>query len=286
MLLYPERESLLLEHHADSHIKRFSIRRKCGIIRIFYISSGPRSIGLHIDIALDIFRINIFYPEKPTRQVHHRTDIPVTIHKSQRRHAVLPRHTKVVSAKCAGYMHYARTVICGHVIAWDHPESALARIHPLDKLIVTHAHKRIAIAGTDYLIGHHLVALDIGIKRLTGTLGIQYRSDQRISTHNRHLLSRIWVECAYDIISYRRSYRQRRIRRKSPRSCGPCQEIGFTPSLEIFRSVNYLELGYAGGVLYIAVTSGLIQFMRTKSGACRRRIRLYGITLVKISLVV
>ncbi len=64
-------------------------------------------------------------------------------------------------------MHYARTVICGHVIAWDHPESALARIHPLDKLIVTHAHKRIAIAGTDYLIGHHLVALDIGIKRLT-----------------------------------------------------------------------------------------------------------------------
>ena len=55
-------------------------------------------------------------------------------------------------------------------------------------------------------------------------------------------------------------------------------------SFHFFARIEYLKLRGHGGVFDITIAARLIQFMAGKPGACRRTIRLDGISLIKQTL--
>ena len=112
------------------------------------------------------------------------------------------------------------------------------------------------------------------------------RVKQVFGQHHRHFLTRIGIVSLHGHIIDLRAYAQCRIRRQCPRSCGPCQEIRSAPLRHFRFRILHSELGHHGKVLHISVTSRLIQLVRTEPRPCRRRIRLYGISLIQQSLLV
>ena len=83
---------------------------------------------------------------------------------------------------------------------------------------------------------------------------------------------------------------QRGIGRKSPRRSGPRDKIDrqiltLVEHLTLFILYD-LELHCRRSVANFLVAPRLIQLMRTKSGAIRRRVRLYGIALVEQSFLI
>ncbi len=55
-------------------------------------------------------------------------------------------------------MHNAGTVFGGNKITGEHPESALAGIHPVDQLVVGNSFERRSRKLIQYLIGNALIA--------------------------------------------------------------------------------------------------------------------------------
>ena len=165
-------------------------------------------------------------------------------------------------------MHNARTIVGGNVVAGNDAECALARIDPRNELFVFFAHQVGAFA-TPYDVG--LFAQLFGVCR-------QARFGQNVSGSSFGV--RIFAFHGH-IVDFRTDA-QGRIRRQCPRCCSPRKAVGIGAEAVAFQ----FELCRAGGIFHIAVTAGLVQFVRTQACAGSRRIGLNGIAFVEQPLVV
>ena len=276
------------------HVKRLGIFRERCVISILHIFTFPRLISLHVHHLLNKIRIKVREEEETTGQINHRTYIAVLVNQMERRNVVLLRHPKVISTKCTSDMHNTSTILSGHIITGNDTKCTFSGIDPRKKLLVVDTYKVKTIDLSHYFVWNQFVTLVVGIKRKVFSLRIEQRPHEGISSNHSNRLAGIWIVGTDDVIKNLRSNSKSRVRWKCPRSGGPSKKIRSTPleeevtvgSKRWIVIINHTELGYASGVLHIAIASRLIELMRTQSGSCRRRIWLNCVTFVKIPFLI
>ncbi len=183
-------------------------------------------------------------------------------------------------------MHDTRTILRGHIVAGDNSESTFTRIHPGYKLLVIHAGELGSLESGNHLERYELVALVVCVKSEFFGFRVKVCSHTCLGKHHGFGLACIGVVCAHHIIVDFRADTQSCIRRKSPWRGSPCQEVGLAPPFHAVGGSRDAELRCTGGILHIAVTSGLVELMGAQSGSGSRGIGLDGIAFIEIPFFV
>ena len=186
-------------------------------------------------------------------------------------------------------MYDAGSVFCTHIIPEDYPERISFGTHPGHQLLITDTFEFRTFEFPDFPIGNQFVSCLIIFQGQTFGFGIEIGTEPVFGQNDGHRKIGIRIISLYDIISDIGSYSQGGIGRQSPGCSCPRQNIyRFAVSKQLFGFFvpDYLELGDTSRILYIPVTSRLVQFVCTQTGTCSRRIRLYGITFIKKSFFI
>ena len=177
-------------------------------------------------------------------------------------------------------MHDAGTVFGRHVIAGDNAECPFSWIHPGDELFVMKSYEVLAFQRGDNFKRYQFVAFVIRVQRQSFSFGVEEMSHQRYSNHYRLFFAAVGVVGMNDVVVDFRSYCEGCVRGKCPGRCGPRQEISVAEALHYVERVGAEELGHAGGVLYVAVTSRLVELVCAQACAGCGRIRLNRVSFV------
>ena len=174
-------------------------------------------------------------------------------------------------------MHDARTVRRSHIVAYDHAERVAHRLYPGDQLLVTDALQ----FGPHPAFSRDLV----GPLHLLG----EVRCDEVFGEDDRLRLFGVGVAALDLDVFDRGAYGQRGVRRQGPRRGRPRQEIerplDIAEELFAFRVADDPELRRACRILHVAVAARLVQLVRRKPRARRRRVGLDRIALIEQPLV-
>jgi len=195
----------------------------------------------------------------------------------------------VVGTESRSDMYDAGSVFCTHIIPEDYPERISFGTHPGHQLFITDTFEFRTFEFSDFPIGNQFVSCLIIFQGQTFGFGIEIGTEPVFGQNDGHRKIGIRIISLYDIISDIGSYSQGGIGRQSPGCSCPRQDIyRFAVGKQLFGFFvpDYLELGDTSRILYIPVTSRLVQFVCTQTGTCSRRIRLYGITFIKKSFFI
>ena len=219
-------------------------------------------------------------------------------------------------------MYDTGTVVCGHVVAGYHAEclcfhldvAVLAvltledalrmslgtrlhkvrrivvdlhtGLHPGHELGVLHVHEVGTLVAAHDFIRYHLVTVFVFVQVLTGSFGIQVRIQARLGHHDGDFLVGVSVISAYTHIVDVRTDAKGGVGGQGPGCSGPRRKECGAPPCHLRLGFKQSEEGCYGRILHVAVTSGLIQLVRTQSGTCCGGVRLYSITFIEQSFVV
>ena len=278
-----EHLACLLEVHADFNVESFGIFVGIRVVGVLYVLACPVLVffGNHLGHK---FGVEVLEAEETAAEVNHGAEVAVAVHQVQRGNTVLLGHTEVIGTESTGDVHDARTVLGGHVVAGNHAESTLAGVHPGDELLVAQTHKVLALDGGDDFVGHQLVAGFVIIKRNFLGFGVEHTVHQCLGHGGGDGFAGVGVVGAHDGVADVGANAQCGVRRESPGGGGPGQHARFAPAFHGGDGVKQCELRGAGGVLHVAVATGLIELVRAQTGACGRRIGLDGVAFVEIIL--
>ncbi len=312
VLLDPERLALALEAEADVEVERLG--RGGGLLVVLAVGVELRIVGV-LHPAAGVFGIlgcDAFAHEafvellgevEFAREVHHGARLALAVDHEERRDACGAGHAGVVCTERRGDVHDARTVLCGHVVARDHAERLLRGVVPAAGVVALHGfHPRQQLLVADAHVGQ-FAARPCEPRRFVGGvfLAAEVGVHEVFGQDDVLRLLRIGVEALELHVTDGRTYGQRRVRGQRPRGCGPCQEEGvgrigcgqrvalggargeegFAPGV-----AHDAELRRAGGVLHVAVASGLVQLVGREARSRGGRVGLDGVALVEEPLVV
>ena len=136
MLLDAESLVLLLEHHADVHVKCRSVCRKFCVISVLDITACPFSI-IRRHVGGSVFRIEVLDAEETSAEVNLSLKVSVAVNHLKSLNTGKTRNLCVVGTECRRDMNDTCTVFRSHIITRDDLERALARIEPRNELLVT-----------------------------------------------------------------------------------------------------------------------------------------------------
>ncbi len=162
-------------------------------------------------------------------------------------------------------MHYSRSFGGGDIVAKNHPEGALAGVEPRKELLVAHAFKfrSLDFAGKDFIFGFAVEPCSDQVFRDNVSRG---DSGIRIRAAHLHI-----VDLGADAESA--------VAGKSPRGGRPGKEI------QIILAHD-LKLHAAGSVFHVAITAGLVEFVRTQARSGSGAEGLDALAFVQITLFV
>ena len=170
MLLYLQRRTFLFHLHADHDVQVLCLRGSLLIILAIFVEL--RCIGiLHIVTGMMAITclvytfgyeviVEFLHHVVLTLQVNHRTSLTFLIYKEEAWDMSILGHLRVVSTKGRRDMHDTSTILCRHIVSWNHTESLT--LH-LDKLIL-------AILTCKDLLG---MSLGIGL-HIVGSILIEF----------------------------------------------------------------------------------------------------------------
>ena len=140
VFLDPETPAVLLHHHAKIDVQSRSVRRDGIIERVFDVSPGELFIG-RVNILGDIFRIKIFQTAEPALMVDLGLLLAIFVQDHDPGNIEGRGDFLVVRTEGRGDMDYTCTILSGHIVTGDHPESLtfLSGSEPRDQLLVTDA---------------------------------------------------------------------------------------------------------------------------------------------------
>ena len=276
MLLYLEGFALLLEVDAEVDVEGGVVGAEGSIVGILHIPAGIYAIKLFIYILLDELGVEVFQTEELAGAVYHRHAVAGGIYHLHRGYARNLGDLVVVGAESRGDVHDAGTVFYGNIVTGDNPESAFARVDPREKLLVCDARQ---LAALELAVQHAERVLVVEVRRHQGLCQYVYG---RLLGVGVHALNADIVDIGTDA--------ECGVRREGPGSSGPCQEVyrQFGTLEQFGRGVvaHDLELRRDGGVLHVAVASGLIELVGTQARSRSGGIGLDGVSLVEISFLV
>ena len=286
MFLNLEDLVVLLEPHAYLDVKGLVVLTLFRIVGVLDEFTLPGGVCLYIHTLFDKFRVEVIEHEETSSEVYHRAYIAVAVDEGQRGNACLTGHTEVISAEGPGDMHDTCTILGRHIVAGNYAESTLAGVHPGDKLLIGEPYQLFPLEGCHHLERYQLRPLLILVELEVGGFWIEHRVHQGHGHDHGLFLPTVRIVGADNVIFDFRAYGQRGVGRKCPGGGGPGQEVGLAPALHHLDGVGAEELGHAGGVLHIAVTSGLVELMGAETGTGGGRVGLDCVAFVEIPLVV
>jgi hypothetical protein len=276
-----------LQGNGEIDIECGVVGRERRIIFIFHIPAGILPVKLHVEMILHEIGVQLLQEEVLSGEVYHRPDVALLVYHGEAGDIVLLPHPGVVGTKRGCDMDDAGSIIGGDEIAANHPECLVGHLHPGEKLFVTDAGQ---FRSPPALFEHPerdiliplLILFELQLRVLRGEIGAEQIFGQH---HGKGLAGILVVGLDGNILDIG-TYGQQHVRGQCPRRGGPCQEEGFTELGPLGKRIGYLELCRTGGILNVAVATGLVQFVRAQSRSGRRRVWLNGIALVEIPLVV
>ena len=183
-------------------------------------------------------------------------------------------------------MYDTRTILSRHIVARDHPESALTRIYPRNELLIVHTNQLWSLPLAYYAKRNQLITRFVIRQSQIGSLRVEVSGKQILSQDRGHRHTSIGVVGLNSHIGDIRAHTKCRIRGQGPRCSGPRQEIGITKPGHLRLRIKNQELSRTGRVLHVAIATRLVQLMGTQTRTRRRRIGLDRITFIEQALLV
>ena len=308
MLLHLEGLVGCLHLHADVDIQAFgclgslfivlSVYGKLRVVGILHPASFILFVCLHVHTFADEAFVQFVQQIELAGQVHHRSGFTPLVNHEERRYAGSTGHVGIVGTEGRCDMYDTRTIFGSHIISGDDAERLsrcvlpvaisiyLYGFHPRHQLLVLHAHQFGTLILAYHLEGYQLVARLIVLQRNAFSLLVEVCIQQGLGQDNRHLLAGVGVVGLHGHVVNLRSHTESRVAGQCPGCGGPGQEVGCAPGRHFGLGLLDAELSHYGQVLHVAVAPGLVQLVRTQSGAGSGRIGLDGVALVEESLLV
>ena len=276
MLLDAEGQALALQLHTDIDVERLgrsgsllvvaTIDRKLRIVGILHPATCILLVSLNIDALSNELLVEILQRVELTREINHRAGLATLVDHKQRRDTRSTSHECVISTERRRNVYDTRTVLGGYIVTCDHAESLLLShlplaalvslngLNPLDQLLVVDTYQISTLIATILLNG-------VGTLQLL----VEDRGQQLASHDHRLRLLVVGIEALNTHVVDLGTNGQRSVRRQSPRSGRPSQEIEL--ALNVLEQVlallisNHTELSRAGCILHIAVATRLVQLV-------------------------
>ena len=172
-------------------------------------------------------------------------------------------------------MYDTRTIFGSYIVARNDTErlsrslfpapvfGCFNRFYPRNQLFVLHAYQVCTLIFAYNLERNQLVARFVVFQRHAFRLLVEMSIKQRLGKNHSHLVTIVSIVSLYGYVVNLRAYTKSSIRRQCPRSCGPCDKIRCTPFSHFRLRVLHLKLSYDRKILHVAVTSRLVQLVRT-----------------------
>ena len=194
MLLDLEYLVLLLEHHADVHIKCRGISILRCIICILYITSCPLLVVLR-HVCSRIFRIEVLNAEETSTEVDLSMKVTVAVHYLKARNTGKSGHLGVFSTECRRDVNDTGTILAGNIVTRDYLEGTLARVEPRDELLIADTCELRTLHSTlEHLERNELIAWLVVLESDFSCLGIEERAYKSLSHDIKSRLSSVWIE--------------------------------------------------------------------------------------------
>ena len=214
VLLALEEFAFAFKHHHDIDVERRVFLGLGGVVGVLDKLAGVWGVEVGVDVLFHPFGVEVVDWCEAAFLVDHRHLLAVAVEEQELADASFFSYTCVVGAEGGSYMHYARTVLGGHIVAKDDAESVIASgFHPRDELLVAESFEIFTLAFC-----HNLVF---------GRLAFGEHACHKGFSHNDAAGSLlVWVGGLDEHIVNRGAYTEGGVGRQSPRSGGPSDGVG------------------------------------------------------------
>ena len=111
------------------------------------------AVALFVDTLCDKVIVEFIHYIVLTLQVYHRTCLTFLIYKEQARDMGILGHLRIVGTKSWCDMHDTGTILCGHIVTWNHTESLTLHFYELILTVLTHKN----LLGMGFCVCLHIV---------------------------------------------------------------------------------------------------------------------------------
>ena len=171
-------------------------------------------------------------------------------------------------------MYDTCTIFCCYVISWNYTEcfgrgffpailGCFYRFYPWNQLFVFHADQIRSFVFADNLEWNQFITRFVVFKSDSFGFLIEVSIKEGFCQNNSYFFSRISIVCLYSYVINLWAYTKCGVGWQSPRRSSPGDEIGSSPQGHFWLRIFHLELANNCCILYIPITSRLIQFVRT-----------------------
>ena len=283
VLLYLECLVGTLHIEADVYVERLgsgsgllvvaTIDHELRVVGVLHPTSFVLLVEFLVDACGEELLVELLHEVELTGEVHHGACFSLLVDHEERGDASCTGHKGVVGTEGGCDMYDTRTILSGHIVAGDYAEGLCRSIlplsvlvnahgfHPGEQLLILHAHEVGTLVLAHHLVGHELVAGLVVLECKVSSLGVEVHAEECLGQYHGHLLARVSVVGLHGHIVYLGAYAERRIGGQCPRCGGPCDEVWCTPLSHLGLGVLHAELTHNGGVLHVAIASGLVELV-------------------------